>query len=367
MNEIFKDTAGKIGRHSERGGFTRTIVLTGGGTAGHVTPLLAVAENLKNYKRIVYVGSGKTAESEIMKKCGAVIENTNPPKLIRGLSFKNFAIPVKLLKSIKTAKKILKKYNPLVVFSKGGYCALPVCLAAAKLKIPIVCHESDITAGLANKLIFKKCDKIFTSFSRTAAEYGGICSGPPMRGELNNTSKSEAKKFYKINDDRPVLFVTGGSQGSLALNKAVAANFSALTAEFNVIHQCGKGKIPAYKPVNGYFACELTDMGYALAACDIVLSRGGSNTLFEALNAGKAILCCPLEKGSRGDQLKNAGYFAEKNALAIIYESELNGNLAEKLHEVYSNRKFYAEHAAKLKTCGGEKVIAKALDKYAEI
>lgn len=365
MSKNLKKSA--VGNGSgERGGFASTIVMTGGGTAGHVTPLLAVAENLKNYNRIVYVGSGKPAESEIMKKCDAVIENTNPPKLIRGVSLKNFVIPVKLYKSIKTAEEILKKYNPSVVFSKGGYCALPVCLAAAKLKIPIICHESDITAGLANRLIFKKCDKIFTSFAKTASEYGGVCSGPPMRGELNKVSKTEAKKFYKITDDRPVLLVTGGSQGSLALNDAVTANFAVLTKQFNVIHQCGKGKIPAYKPINGYYVCELTDMGYALAACDVVLSRGGSNTLFEALNAGKAILCCPLEKGSRGDQLKNAEYFAEKNALAIIYESELTDKLPIKLREVYSKREFYAEHAAKLKTSGGEKIIAKALDEYAK-
>lgn len=322
---------------------SKTIVFAGGGTAGHITPFLAVAPSLKKQGiKIVYIGSGKQLETNLMKPTGAVLCEINPPKFIRGISpaaIKNATLPFKFLKAVFSAKEILKKYAPAVVFSKGGYCALPVCYAAFSLKIPVVCHESDLTTGLANKLTLKKCDKFLTSFAPPAENYGGECIGSPMREELFSISKQNGLKYFNLPNDKPVLLITGGSQGSKILNDAARKNARRLSKDFYVLHAVGKGNKSAYKPVNGYFEFEFISMPHALAAADYCITRGGSNTLFEVLCAKKPTICVPLKKGSRGDQIKNAEYFSSRGALIYADETDLDEKLMFLLNDLIKNEK----------------------------
>lgn len=347
---------------------SKTIVFAGGGTAGHITPFMAVAPYLKKRGvKIVYIGSGKPLEKNLMEQTGAVLREINPPKFIRGFSpaaFKNAALPFKFLKAVFKAKQILKEYNPAVVFSKGGYCALPVCYAAFSLGIPVVCHESDLTAGLANKLTLKKCDKFLTSFAPPAQKYGGECIGSPMREELFSVSKTAGLNYFGLPGGKPVLFITGGSQGSKILNDAVRKNLPCLTKRFSVLHAVGKGNKCGYKPVNGYFEFEFISMPHALAAADYCVTRGGSNTLFEVLCAQKPAVCVPLKRGSRGDQIKNAEYFSSRGALFSADETDLASTLPDLLSDLIKNERKIKKSINALNVKNGSDRLAEILLSY---
>ncbi len=312
---------------SEKPAGKKTIVFAGGGTAGHIVPFIALYPKLKKIGvRTVYIGSGKELETRLMQNNCDEILKINPPKLTRGFSItalKNLALPITLLKAREEAKILLKTIKPGVVFSKGGYCALPVCLAAFKLKIPVVCHESDLSIGLANKITIKKGARALCTFEKTARDVGGEYIGSPMREELFDKNKTAALKYFGIKNPKPVLLVSGGSSGSKTVNEAVFKNLPELLKRFNVIHALGKNNKCPYKPVNGYFAFEFVNMKNALAAADYCLSRGGSNTLFETLYAKKPCICVPLKKASRGDQIENARHFEQKGALIYCDEDEL--------------------------------------------
>lgn len=316
----------------------KTIIFAGGGTAGHIMPFAAVYPELKKRGiNSVYIGSGKPLEKSIMQDYCDFLCEINPPKLIRGFSLsalKNFLLPAELFKAVKQAERILNEQKPRLVFSKGGYCALPACLAAFKLQVPVICHESDLSIGLANKLCLKKCDKFLCSFSSTAKKHGGECVGSPMREQLFNIKKSEALKYFNLDGSKPVLLISGGSQGSKIINEAVQANFKQILKNFNVLHAVGKGNKSAYKPVNGYFAFEFINMANALACADFCLIRGGSNTLFEVLYAKKPCICVPLKKGSRGDQIKNAEHFKKLGAIITCDEEKLKTDLPSLLNEL---------------------------------
>ncbi len=320
----------------------KTIVFAGGGTAGHIVPFLAVYPKLKAIGiSAVYIGSGKELEKKLMRNnCDKMCE-INPPKLIRGFSpraLKNALLPFELLRARKEAEILLEKINPSVIFSKGGYCALPVCLAATKLKIPVVCHESDLTAGLANKITVKAGARLLCTFSQTANKLKGERIGSPMREELFSLSKKEGLKYFGFTKNKPVLLISGGSQGSKIINEAIFKNLPEILKRFNVLHSLGKSKKSAYKPVNGYFAAEFIDMKYALAAADFCILRGGSNSIFETLYAKKPSICVPLKKGSRGDQIKNAHYFEQKGALLYCDENDLSAELIPLLNSLLKNK-----------------------------
>lgn len=320
----------------------KTVIFAGGGTAGHIMPFTAVYPWLKKRGvNAVYIGSGKRLEKSVMQDYCDFLCEINPPKFIRGGSFgalKNFLLPAELLRAVKQAEQILNEQKPRLVFSKGGYCALPVCLAAFKLRVPVICHESDLSIGLANKLCLKKCDKFLCTFSATAKKHGGECIGSPMREELFKIKKSEALKYFGLPGDKPVLLISGGSQGSKIINDAVQANLKQILKRFNVLHAVGKGNKCAYKPVNGYFAFEFINMANALSAADFCLIRGGSNTLFEVLYAKKPSVCVPLKKGSRGDQIKNAEHFKKLGALIYCDEDELKTTLPDLLNDLINRQ-----------------------------
>ena len=297
------------------------IVLTGGGTAGHIIPNLALVDDLKNYfDEIVYIGSGKQLEKDLIQSYNIDYYDIDTPKLIRKLTLKNLTIPIKLIKSLAQCKKLLQNISPSVVFSKGGYVSFPVVIAAHKLGIKVVAHESDLSMGLANNICKRYCDKICTTFQETAKGKKFVYTGAPIRKEF----KSARISSQFANSLKTILFV-GGSQGATEINNFVTSNLSTLTQRFNVIHLCGKGKAsglqnPHYKEIE--FS---NDMPKLINQCDVVFTRGGSNALFEILAIAKPMIIYPLsKKESRGDQIENAQYFQNHNLGIYIQKLDIN-------------------------------------------
>ena len=317
-----------------------TIILAGGGTAGHITPHLSIMPKLKKeFASIYYIGSGKQIEKNLMQPHVNEIFNVNPPAFIRSFTAKNLAIPFKLIKAVKDCEEYFKRVKPSIVFSKGGYCALPACLAAFNLNIPVITHESDLSLGLANKLVAKKCNAVLTTFKESGEGLkNAYYVGPLLREEFFNKNKAQSKRSLGINNDKPVLLVTGGSQGSKIINEALKVNIDEILRHFNVIHLYGRQNKPIYNAINGYFGFSFADMPTAISACDMAISRGGSNTLFELVCTSTPSLIIPLKKASRGDQIKNAQYFASKNTVLTADENELEKNLLPLIHRLYNQR-----------------------------
>lgn len=343
----------------------KNILLAGGGTAGHVTPHLALLLELeKNFDNIYYIGSGKEIESKLFEGTCVKIFNVNPPAFVRSLSPKNALIPFKLYKSVKECEKIIDKIKPSVIFSKGGYCALPVCLAGFKAKIPVICHESDLSIGLANKLCISRSTAFLTTFENALKGDNCFYCGPILRSEFKKMNKLYALRKLGITNGKPTLLVTGGSQGSKTINQALGANIEKILSNFNVIHLYGKKNKPVYKSINGYFAYPFADMPTAMSASDIAISRGGSNTLFELVNANLPALIVPLKKGSRGDQIKNAEYFKNRGAVMTLDESLLKENFIKVVDELYKNRKDISQNQKNLNLKNGREETLKFLLKY---
>lgn len=301
----------------------KRILFCGGGSAGHVTPNLAVMNELKYGFELCYMGTGGI-ERELVTQAGYPFFEVDCPKLIRSFTPKNFTIPFALRRALKEARTVLERECPDVVFSKGGYASYPAVWAAHKLNIPVYTHESDLSPGLCTKLIAKKCDAVFTSFPETASLFpNGKYVGSPMKRELFRGDRQRARHKYLLEEGKPVLLVLGGGSGSRALNDAIRGNLKKLLKHWQILHLCGKGNA-IESPPKGYIQREFEgDMASAYAACDCVLCRAGSNTVFETLALKKPALFVPLEKSSRGDQLQNALYFEKRGLCRILRESEL--------------------------------------------
>lgn len=323
----------------------KKIVFTGGGTAGHVIPNLAIINDIKNKAQVYYIGSNGI-EKEIIKSNKIDFFEITSTKLKRSLSLSNFFIPFKLCKAITQAKKILKKIKPDIIFSKGGYVALPVVFAAKKLKIPVICHESDMTLGLANKICKNKCLKICTSFEKTAQYLkNGIFTGSPLRKEIFSGDKEKAKRLFKNYQNKPTILIFGGSLGSKTINEAIFNSLSKLK-NYNIIHIVGKNNLKKFKYEN-YVQLEFTNEIYNLfALSDLIISRAGSNSINEILALNKPNILIPLsKKASRGDQIINAEYFKEKGYSKVILEEELNEyNLLKSITEVLNNKEKYIKN-----------------------
>ncbi|MDD3946503.1 MAG: UDP-N-acetylglucosamine--N-acetylmuramyl-(pentapeptide) pyrophosphoryl-undecaprenol N-acetylglucosamine transferase [Clostridia bacterium] len=297
-----------------------SIALTGGGTAGHIMPNLALLPELcKYFEKIIYIG-GDGMERDLVPKYGIKFFSTSVVKLNRSNLLQNAKIPFVLNKGIKEAKNILQSAHIDVVFSKGGYAALPACFAAKSLKIPVVTHESDYTMGMANKLISMFAASTLTGFAETK---GGTFVGNPLREEILKGNAAHAVEKYKL-PPRPTVLVFGGSLGAEAINHALEGCLSALLKEYNIVHITGKN---AKKGDSGQgytrleFANDIADL-YAVA--DLVVIRGGANSLAEAAALGKRTLCIPLPKGaSRGDQQDNAKSYQKKGLLEILEQNKL--------------------------------------------
>ena len=325
----------------------KKIVLTGGGTAGHVTPNIALLPGLKalGYD-ILYIGSYEGMEKDLIEKEGIAYKGISSGKLRRYLDLKNLSDPFRVIKGFAEARKILKEYKPDVVFSKGGFVAVPVVLAAEQMHIPTVVHESDMTPGLANKICIPKADRVCCNFPDTMQylpKNKAVYTGIPIRGELLAGSATEGRTFAGCRDDKPILLVVGGSSGSVAVNAAVRAVLPELTKEFQVIHLCGKGHVddslkgtPEYVQFE-YIREELKDL---LACADLVVSRAGANAICELLALHKPNVLIPLSKeSSRGDQILNARSFERQGFSAVIEEEEIKGTaLLDLIRKTYASR-----------------------------
>lgn len=308
------------------------IVLTGGGTAGHVMPHIALLGELKkNFKEIHYLGSKTGVEKSIISEKKEVFyHEIDSVRFTRGLNFKNLLIPFRMIKLVSQCKKILKKIKPNIIFSKGGYVAVPVCIAAKKLKIPVVSHESDLTLGLANKVIYNNCKAMCCSFEKTAS-YGKKCihTGSAIRKELISGNKSKFATENNLNKNIQTILFMGGSLGATRINELVLNSKDELLKNYNIIHLCGKGKKieSTTKQANGkYVQIEFEKNPANLFACaDIVVCRAGSNTIFEMLALSKPMLLLPLsKKASRGDQILNSKEFKQSGFASYILDEDLN-------------------------------------------
>lgn len=345
-----------------------TIVLTGGGTAGHVIPHLALLPYLKkDFDNIYYIGSSNGMEKNIIGKTDIKYYSVTCAKLIRKFTFKNFAIPFSLYKGVAQAGKILDELKPNVVFSKGGYVALPVVLAAKKRNIPVIAHESDYTVGLANKISAKYCEKVLTAFPSAAKTLkNGVHVGLPLKNSLFTVNKEDCLKQFGLSGKKPVILVTGGSLGAKALNSALRGSLNSLLQKYDVLHVAGKGNLSGIKKT-GYVEIEFTDkMENAFACADICVSRAGANTLFEMASLKKPMLLIPLPKGvSRGDQILNAEYFNNLGYANILKQENLTPLTLEKaIDRVFNDCEIFNKNFNAHPVKNAAEVIAKILAEY---
>ena len=311
----------------------KKILFTGGGSAGHVVPNLALIRDLKKTGGydISYLGSDGI-EKNLVSGADIPFYEISCPKLVRSFTLKNLTIPFSLFKAVREAKKILRKLKPDLVFSKGGYVSLPVCLAAAKEKIPVLTHESDLSAGLATKLVAGKCRRVLTSFPETAEKFkNGKFTGSPLRAELfDYADKAEAKKRFPSLRGKPTILAFGGGSGAAAINRAVFENLGELLKRYDVLHIVGKNNADSAPKRAGYASFEyIGNMGEAYACADLVIARAGSNTLFELAALKLPALIVPLCRGSRGDQAENAAYFQNRGLIRVVDEKRLTSDLVK--------------------------------------
>lgn len=334
----------------------KKIVLTGGGTAGHVTPNLALLPYLQKAGfEVTYMGSYDGIEKKLIADFDVPYLGIATGKFRRYLDVKNFTDPFRVIKGFGEARKYLKELQPDVVFSKGGFVSVPVVRAAASLKIPCILHESDMTPGLANKLCIPVAQKICCNFPETLdtlPEGKAVLTGSPIREELTQGNKLMGLDLCGFTANKPVLMVMGGSQGAAAVNKAVREALPKLLENFQVVHLCGKGKLdniylstPGYKQFE-YIKSELKDL---FAMADVVISRAGANAICELLALKKPNILIPLPTaGSRGDQLLNAASFETQGFSMVINEDDLTTNLlVNKVNELYENRQQFTEAMGK--------------------
>lgn len=320
-----------------------TIILTGGGTAGHCTPNLALLPYLKNdFDKIVYVGSENGIERNILENYNIPYYPIPCAKLIRGKSLKNLSMPFTVMNGIIKAGKILDKIKPDVIFSKGGYVSIPTVIAASKRKIPVISHESDYTIGLANRISAKYSKRVLTSFPDTAKTVkNGEYVGSPIRKSLFTADKTEALKSFGFSGQKPIILVTGGSQGAKAINQTIRNALPYLLPKYDVLHVCGKNNLLNEKTPKGYFQTEyINKMENAFAVASICISRAGANTLFELMSLKIPCVLIPLPKGnSRGDQILNAKYFQKSGLAYVLDQNVLTAeSLIFAVNAVYSNR-----------------------------
>src|SRR5574344_534154 len=304
----------------------KKIIFTGGGTGGHIMPNIALMNELQNRYQIEYIGEHNGMEEKIIKNENYIFYGITACKLRRSFSLKNLLLPFKLAKGFFEAKKILKIEKPNLIFCKGGYVSVPVVLASKILKIPIVCHESDYSIGLANKISSKFAKIVCTSFDETARTLkNGIFTGSPIRKTIFYGNAENVKKKYYFNQTLPTLLVIGGSLGSQNINSIIESNANELSKKFNLIHITGKNttdsKIANYHKIQ--FTSNIQDF---YNASDLVITRGGSNVLFELLALKLPMLIIPLKKGSRGDQVQNAKYFVKNGFAKMCDEDEISKN-----------------------------------------
>lgn len=328
----------------------KKIVLTGGGTAGHVTPNIALFPSLQAAGfEVHYIGSYDGIEKKLIEDMGIPYYGISSGKLRRYFDVKNFSDPFRVAKGFGEANRILKRIQPDVVFSKGGFVTVPVVLAAKKNKIPAIIHESDMTPGLANKLCIPSASKVCCNFKETfelLPEGKAVLTGTPIRKELFEGSAAKAAEFCGLSADRPTILVIGGSSGSVVINNAVRENLDEILPDFQIIHLCGKGHLDeSLKNKKGYVQFEYVskELRDLFALTDLVISRAGANAICELLALKKPNILIPLSKAaSRGDQILNAKSFKKNGFSYVIEEEELSkASLLNAIRDVSTHKEQY--------------------------
>ncbi|AYV70682.1 undecaprenyldiphospho-muramoylpentapeptide beta-N-acetylglucosaminyltransferase [Bacillus sp. PK3-056] len=351
----------------------KKIVFTGGGSAGHVTPNIAIINELnKQYWDISYIGSKAGIEKDLIAKIDIPYYSISSGKLRRYLSKENIKDIFKVMKGCYDARKILKKIKPNVVFSKGGFVSVPVVIAARQLKIPVILHESDLTPGLANKLSVRFASKIFTSFEETLhylPKEKSKAIGSPIRKEILTGSASKGKFFLGFTSHKPILTIMGGSLGAKKINEIVRDNLDTLLQSYQIVHLCGKGNLSEdHAGINGYkqFEYVYNELADILAATEFVITRGGSNSIFEFLALKIPMLIIPLTKQqSRGDQILNGKVFTENGYSYMIEEEALTKeHFLHTLKQMQENKQGMAEKMEKNKSKNALEEIIKELNRY---
>ncbi len=347
------------------------IVLTGGGTAGHVTPNIALLPGLQDRQaEVLYIGSYEGIEKSMIEKAGVAYRGISSGKFRRNLSLKNIRDIKNVARGVKEAKEILKEYQPDVVFSKGGYVAVPVVWAAERLHIPVIIHESDMTPGLANKLSFHAASKICCNFPETLSKLPkekAVLSGSPIREELLSGSREAGLRFCGFTGEKPVLLMIGGSLGAKKLNEVLREALPSLLNTFDVVHLCGKGNLdptldntPGYRQ-HEFISEELKDL---FAAADVVFSRAGANAITELLALKKPNLLVPLPKeNSRGDQILNAASFEKQGFSMVLNQADLTPERLEAaLKDLYARRADYVKAMSESTQGNGVQVVLGLID-----
>ncbi len=330
----------------------KRIVLTGGGTAGHVTPCIALLPGLKEAGYdIHYIGSRNGIERKLIEGYGIPYYGISSGKLRRYFDPKNFSDPFKVLKGYFEAKKLLKRLKPDIVFSKGGFVTVPVVFAAKKVKIPAIIHESDITPGLANRLAIPAAKKVCANFPETLRylpQDKAVLTGTPIRRELFSGNKLSGLDYCGFTANKPVIMIIGGSTGSKAINEVIRGMLPTLLRDYQIIHICGKDNLDErLSGLAGYAQFEYCqkELSDLFAAADLVISRAGANAICELLALRKPNILIPLPlASSRGDQLLNAESFERQGYSYVLKEEELSvSSLLQAIDEVMTNKTTYIE------------------------
>ena len=325
----------------------RKIVLTGGGTLGHVTPHLALIPHLREEGyEIHYIGTKEGMEADKIRSIpGVTYHAVKTGKLRRYFSWQNFTDPFRVIAGAFQSAHLMGRLKPDVVFSKGGFVAVPVVVGAWLHRVPVLCHESDLTPGLANKLCKPFATRMVTTFPECAQALGkkAECAGTPLRPELFTGEREKGLKLLGFDGSKPVLLRMGGSSGAQRVNQALREALPQLLPDFDVAHLCGRGNLDeSLNSLSGYRQIEFldADLPDALAAADLVLSRAGSNALMEFQALGKAMLLVPYPKGaSRGDQILNAQSFERRGMCRVLLQENMNADsLTAALRETWAAR-----------------------------
>lgn len=353
----------------------KNIVLTGGGTAGHVNPNIALIPALKEKGyNISYIGSKDGIEKELIKNLNIDYYEISTGKLRRYLDFKNVTDGFKVLKGVSDATSIIKKLKPNIIFSKGGFVSVPVVIGGYFNKIPVIIHESDISPGLANKISIPFAKKVCATFPEALnniPKNKGVLTGTPIRSELFNGSKEKGKKITNFKVNKPVILVMGGSLGSVKINSALRNCLNSLLNDFNIIHLCGKNNLDvSLENKEGYFQLEYAnnELSHLLAFADIIVSRAGSNAICEILALKKPNLLIPLSKNaSRGDQILNANSFKKQGFSNVLLEEDLSEkSLIENVYSLAKEKNNFIENMNVSNLNNAVNIILKEIDSLAK-
>ena len=330
----------------------KKIVMTGGGTAGHVTPNIALFDSLqKDGYEIHYIGSYEGIEKGLIEDKKIPYYGISSGKFRRYRSWKNLTDPFRVLHGFFQARRLLGRIRPNVVFSKGGFVSVPVVMAAKTRHIPVIIHESDLTPGLANKLAMPSATKVCCNFPETLPylpKEKAVLTGSPIRQELLHGNKQAAKDFCGFTGDLPILMVMGGSIGTVYINNAIRGCIDTLLTKYQIIHLCGKGNIDeSLKDKKGYAQFEYIseNLPDLFAAADLVVARAGANSICELLALHKPNILIPLSRNaSRGDQILNANSFAKQGFSAVLEEEEVTSEkLMATIDDVMAHRSKYID------------------------